>query len=190
MKTASRSTYGATAQIFHWLTAIVVVVAFAYGLGGSEQRVYLPSRDFERQLHETLGMAVLLLTALRLAWKLFDQRPAPLEMPRWMERASGAVQALLYLLLFAVPVSAMVGAWLEGHDVTLLAGIVFTSPLASAHDLGVRISELHTWLGDAILWVAGAHALAAIYHHAILKDGTLVSMVPASLAKRLPGKLR
>jgi cytochrome b561 len=173
MKTASRSTYSATAQIFHWLTAIVVVVAFAYGLGGSEQRVYLPSRDFERQLHETLGMAVLLLTALRLAWKLFDQRPAPLEMPRWMERASGAVQA-----------------WLEGHDVTLLAGIVFTSPLASAHDLGVRISELHTWLGDAILWVAGAHALAAIYHHAILKDGTLVSMVPASLAKRLPGKLR
>jgi cytochrome b561 len=188
MKSASESTYSAPAQVFHWLTAIVVGVAFAYGLGGSEQRVYLPSRDFERQLHESLGMAVLLLTALRLLWKLFDQRPVPLKMPRWMERASGAMQALLYLLLFAVPVSAMVGAWLEGHDVTLLAGIVFTSPLASSHDLGVRISELHTWLGDAILWIAGAHALAAIYHHAILKDATLVSMLPASIARRLPGK--
>ena len=66
----SASAYSATAQLLHWATALLVVVAFAYGLGGSEQRVYLPSRDFDRQLHETLGMAVLLLTALRLVWKL------------------------------------------------------------------------------------------------------------------------
>lgn len=188
MKVAPESRYSATAQFFHWLTAIVVVVAFAYGLGGSEQRVYLPSRDFERQLHETLGMAVMALTALRLAWKLFDKRPVAHDMPQWMALASGAAQGLLYLLLFAVPVSAMVGAWLEGHDVTLLAGVVFPSPLARSHDLGVRISELHTWLGDAIVWIAGAHALAAIYHHAILKDTTLVSMLPAGIARRLPGR--
>ena len=72
--------------------------------------------------------------------------------------------------------------------VTLLAGVVFPSPLARSHDLGVRISELHTWLGDAIVWIAGAHALAAIYHHAILKDTTLVSMLPAGIARRLPGR--
>ena len=186
----SASAYSATAQLLHWATALLVVVAFAYGLGGSEQRVYLPSRDFDRQLHETLGTAVLLLTALRLVWKLFDNPPVPPDMPRWMERASRSVQVLLYLLLFAVPVTAMLGAWLEGHDVTLLGGIRFVSPLASAHDLGVRISDLHTLLGDAILWIAGAHALAAIYHHAILKDGTLLSMLPASIAMRLPGRLR
>ena len=178
----SASAYSATAQLLHWATALLVVVAFAYGLGGSEQRVYLPSRDFDRQLHETLGMAVLLLTALRLVWKLFDNPPVPPDMPRWMERASRSVQVLLYLLLFAVPVTAMLGAWLEG--------IRFASPLASAHDLGVRIADLHTLLGDAILWIAGAHALAAIYHHAILKDGTLLSMLPASIAMRLPGRLR
>lgn len=184
----SDSTYSATAQFFHWATAVLVVIAFVYGLGGSEQRVYLPSRDFDRQLHETLGVAVLLLTALRLVWKLFDTRPAPLDLPRWMERASRAVQGLLYLLLFAVPVTAILGAWLEGHDVTLLGGIAFASPISSIHDLGVRISDLHTWLGDAILWIAGAHALAAIYHHAILKDATLVTMLPAGIAARLTGR--
>ncbi|MEO8543878.1 MAG: cytochrome b [Burkholderiaceae bacterium] len=187
MPSASRSSYSATAQFFHWATAVLVVVAFVYGLGGSEQRVYLPSRDFERQLHETLGMTVLLLTALRLGSKLFDARPAPLAMPRWMEQTSRTAHGLLYVLLFAVPITAIVGAWLEGHDVTLLAGIRFAPPMASVHDLGVRISELHTWLGDAILWVAGAHALAAIFHHAILKDATLVTMLPAFIARRLPG---
>jgi len=188
MRSASNSTYSATAQFFHWVTAALVVVAFVYGLGGSEERVYLPSRDFERQLHETLGMAVLLATALRLIWKLFDTHPAPLDIPRWMALASRSIQGVLYLLLFAVPVTAMVGAWLEGHDVSLLAGIRFASPIGNAHDLGVQISEVHTWLGDAILWIAGAHALAAIYHHAVLKDATLVTMLPASIARRLPGK--
>ena len=50
--------------------------------------------------------------------------------------------------------------------------------LMLSHDMGARIAEIHTWLGDAILWVAGLHALAAIYHHAVIRDGVLVSMLP------------
>jgi cytochrome b561 len=32
--------YGTVAQFFHWATAILVLVAFIYGPGGSESRVY------------------------------------------------------------------------------------------------------------------------------------------------------
>ena len=68
MKNLSPTRYGRVAQFFHWATAILVLVAFIYGPGGPEQRVYLPVRDFERQLHETLGLCVLALVALRLLW--------------------------------------------------------------------------------------------------------------------------
>jgi len=51
--------------------------------------------------------------------------------------------------------------------------------LGLSHDLGVTIAEIHTLLGDAILWVAGLHAAAGIYHHVVLKDGVLVSMIPS-----------
>jgi cytochrome b561 len=180
--------YGAVAQAFHWATAIFVLVAFVYGLGGPEDRVYLSSRDFDRQVHETLGMVVLVLAVLRVLWKLVDSKPASLDLPRWMEISSKAVQGLLYLLLFAVPLTAVLGAWFEGHPVVLLAGVQFASPFAVSHKTGVWISEIHTWLGDAILWLAGAHAAAAIYHHAVLKDVTLVSMLPPWLAQRLPGR--
>jgi cytochrome b561 len=44
--------------------------------------------------------------------------------------------------------------------------------------VGVEIAALHTWLGDAILWLAGFHALAALYHHIMLKDDVLASMLP------------
>jgi cytochrome b561 len=170
--------YGAMAQGIHWLTALLVLVAFIYGPGGSEQRVYSPARDFERQLHETLGLCVLALVVIRVLWRMFDTRPRPEPMPRWMKLASKAVQGLLYLLLFAVPMTAIAAAWLQGHPVTLLAGFEIAPLLDTSRDLGNKIAQVHTWLGDTILWLAGLHALAALYHHFLLGDGVLASMLP------------
>jgi cytochrome b561 len=175
---SSNTRYGAVAQAFHWATAILVLIAFIYGPGGSEQRIYSVARDFDRQLHETLGMSVLALAVLRLLWRLVDTRPEPLEVARWMGLAARAVQLGLYLLLFAVPLTAITGAWLEGHPLTLLGGLEIAPKIAEAHALGATIAEIHTWLGDAILWLAGLHALAALVHHFFLRDGVLLSMLP------------
>lgn len=177
--------YGAVAQFLHWATAVLVLIAFIYGPGGSEQRVYSAARDFDRQLHETLGMSVLVLVALRLAWRMVDARPDHVQMVRWMEIAATVVRTTLYMLLFGVPLTAIAGAWLEGHPLTLLGGIEIPPALALSHDLGAIVARVHTWLGDAILWVAGLHALAALFHHFVFKDRVLESMIPAQLAARL-----
>jgi cytochrome b561 len=159
------------------LTAVLVLVAFIYGPGGSEQRVYSAARDFDRQLHETLGLAVLILSALRLVWRLLDPQPDPEPVPRWMGFASKLVQVLLYILLFVVPLTAITGAWLEGHPLTWLGGDI--GPwIGTSHGIGARIATLHGWLGDVILWLAGFHAAAALFHHFVLRDGVLRSMIP------------
>ena len=178
MVTASHSTrYSTLAQALHWATAILVLVAFIYGPGGSEQRVYSAAREFDRRLHETLGLTVLALTALRLAWRAFAHRPDPPAVPRWMGTGAKVVQVLLYVLLFVVPLTAISGAWLEGHPLTWLGGDI--APLvAESHAIGARLAELHGWLGDTILWLAGLHALAALFHHFFLRDGVLLSMLP------------
>jgi cytochrome b561 len=188
MQDNSRTRYGTVAQVFHWVTAVLVLVAFIYGPGGSEERVYSPAGDFDRQLHETLGLCVFALVVLRLLWRMVDTRPDPPPLSRWMGLASKAVQGALYLLLFALPFTAVTGAWLEGHSVTLLAAVQIPSPLGVSHGVGATMAEVHTWLGDVILWLAGFHALAALYHHLILKDSVLVSMLPnwVSLRKRQP----
>jgi cytochrome b561 len=102
-----------------------------------------------------------------------------------MEISSKALQGFLYLLLLAVPLTAVLGAWLEGHAVVLLTGQVFAPQLATSHTLGTQISEIHAWLGDLILWLAGAHAAAAIYHQAVLKDAVLVTMLPNWAERRI-----
>lgn len=176
--TPSVSSYSKISKILHWLTAILVVIAFYDGLGGNESRVYLPARDATRQLHETLGIAVLALLVLRVIWRAFDERPVKPESSRMMALAAKSVQFTLYVLLLAVPLTAVLGAWFEGHAVTLLSGVVLNSPFQSSHDLGVNLSNVHVFLANAILWVAGLHALAALYHHYVLKDDVLKSMLP------------
>ena len=172
------SRYSAPTQALHWLTAILVLVAFIYGPGGSEAHVYSAARNSERELHETLGLCVLALSVLRVIWRALDIRPEPPSVPRWMSLSAGAVQIALYVLLFAVPLTAISGAWLEGHTLTLLGNVSVPSPLVESHALGAEVAEVHTWLGDAILWLAGAHALAGLFHHYVLKDGVLRSMLP------------
>ena len=186
MEHRSVDRHGGVAQALHWLTAILVLVAFLYGPGGSEQRVYATARDFERQLHETLGLCVLSLVALRLFWRMFDRRPEAPQVTRWIGVAARVVQAALYLLLFAVPITAITGAWLEGHPLTLLAGIEIPPALTLAHDAGATVANIHTWLGDAILWIAGLHAAAGIYHHVVLRDGVLSSMLPRWFSPQRP----
>jgi cytochrome b561 len=179
---APKARHSGVAQAFHWLTAVVVLAAFLYGPGGSEERVYAHARDFERQLHESLGLCVLLLSLLRLAWRAIDTRPDPVVVPKWMGLASALLQAALFGLLFAVPVAGIAGAWLEGHPLTLLQGLQVPPWFAASHALGASIASLHTWLGDALMWLAGVHAAAALLHHFIIKDRVLLSMLPSWVA--------
>src|SRR6202521_3807782 len=97
-----RARYRAVAQLFHWVTAAFVLVAFTFGPGGSEQRVYAHASDFDRQLHETLGLCVFALVVMRVLWRMVDAPPDPPQVPRWMGLAAKAVQGALYVLLFAL----------------------------------------------------------------------------------------
>jgi cytochrome b561 len=174
----SRYRYGAAAQAFHWLTVILVIAAYTLSPGGSEEQVYSAARDFTRRAHETLGIAVGLLTLLRLAWRALDTVPQDPPMPAVMRYAAKIVHVGLYLLLLAVPLTAIVGAWLEAHPLTLLLLGDIASPLQEAHAAGQTIATIHTYLGDAIVWVAGLHAAAGLFHHFFLRDRVLRSMLP------------
>lgn len=176
--------YSPFSQFLHWLTAVLVLVTFSLGPEGNAQRVYSAEFDVTRPLHETLGLAVFALSILRIIWKLVDKRPQPLALARWMEIASKAVQGVLYLLLLAVPLSAIFGAWFGGHALQLAGGTTIAPAVAAHQALGQQLAELHGLLGDLMLWLAGAHAAAAIYHQKVLKDGVMRTMLPVWVEQR------
>src|SRR5947199_186621 len=82
----------------HWVTAVLVLAAFIYGPGGFEDHVYAQATDFDRQLHETLGLCVFALALIRVLWRAFQRPIEPGQVPRWMGVAAKIVQWALYLL--------------------------------------------------------------------------------------------
>ena len=170
--------YSATVRLFHWLTALLVVVAYIVSIGGPEMGVYSTVNDFSRGSHELLGMSVFALTTARVCWWTIFPSPMSPAMPVWMEIGARLGQWALYALLVLVPVTAVVGAWLEGHPLTLLAVGNIQPWLAQSPQLGLALGDIHGWLGDALMWLAGLHATAALYHHFWRRDTVLLSMLP------------
>jgi cytochrome b561 len=168
----SEMRYGLVAQALHWITAALVLgawlVAGTWRGGGS----YLLA------LHQTLGFAVFVVVLVRLAWRQFDRRPETPPMPGIMASTSKVAHWLLYALLIVVPATAMAGSWLESHSVTVY-GIGAIGPfLTTSRSFGRQILEIHQLLGTTIMWVAGLHAAAAIFHHFFLRDRVLRQMMP------------
>ena len=153
-----------------------MLVLAAYVLSKCDRySLYSADADGLRRIHETLGVLVFIVVVLRLLWRLIDSTPAKSPMPRWMAMAAKLVQLALYALLIAIPATAVLGTWLEGIPVTL-PGFDIAPQITKAHGLGQLIMEIHPILGNAILWVIGVHAAAALFHHFYLRDDVFQSM--------------
>lgn len=182
--------YDALSRVFHWLTAIVVTIAFVLGPGGFGRLMHQgidPATRSDIVWHESLGILVFVLTTLRLLWLAFRPTAPVIDMAGWMHAASKLVHLALWALMLLLPLTALLALASEAHPLTLLDNIridqmpmVAKLPIAKLANWG----DVHKFLGDAVMWVAGGHALAAVYHHVILKDRVLFTMLPSKWLQR------
>jgi cytochrome b561 len=183
------SRYDALSRAFHWVTAIAVLIAFILGPGGFGRLMHSgvdPATHSDIVWHETLGLLVFALTVLRLLW-VAVRPPAPrFDAGSWMDKMGKLMHLALWALLLVLPATALLALGSEGHPLTLLGDVrvdqmplIANSPLAKLADWG----DVHGLLGDVLIWFAGLHAVAALYHHVFLKDGVLASMLPRRWAR-------
>lgn len=183
------SQYDFLSRAFHWVTAIAVTIAFILGPGGFGRLMrdgIDPATRSDIVWHESLGILVFVLTVLRLVWVAFRPAVSKIEMAGWMQLMAKLVHLGLWMLMLAVPATALLTLGSEGAPLTLLGGVradqltmIANWSLAKMADWG----EVHQFLGDAIMWIAGLHAAAAIFHRLVLKDGLLASMLPYKWAR-------
>ncbi|ABE62746.1 cytochrome B561 [Nitrobacter hamburgensis X14] len=171
--------YGAIPQAIHWLTVILVVVAWTLGLLGDE----LPKgtqRDAGLFVHISAGLAVIILLVVRLAWNFFNPPPSAgsTTLGIWLVRAGHAAHYLLCVLLFAVPVAGIVLQFARGDSIALFGLFEIASPWVKDRAFSGNIEEVHEVLAHTLMIVAGLHAAAALIHHWILRDQTLARMLP------------
>ncbi len=177
----SKSRYGAVPQILHWLTAIFVICGWLLGEFGD----YLPkgnARAVGLFTHMTLGQCVIALLVARLAWRMVNPPPPP-EPTRFgslLEMAAKFSHFTLYVLLLVVPCIGMIVQLKRGHALPIFGFWHVASPWPTDRALARSILSVHKYLADALLILAGVHATAALVHHWLFRDRTLVRMLPAA----------
>ncbi|MBT9539501.1 cytochrome b/b6 domain-containing protein [Thiobacillus sp.] len=173
--------YPALLIALHWLTALAVVIAYASSGNPAESHDLFDA--LIGQVHVISGLAVFALVALRLPARLLLGTPAALPAPRWQARLARAAHIALYALMLLVPLAGWAALADETATFTLAGGIAL--PLPDAHASWVEwLGETHETLGNAFIWLAGLHALAALVHHNLLRDATLLRMLPLKALAR------
>lgn len=177
---ATEFRYSPAAQIFHWLSVLLVATAWTLGILGDE----LPKgsiRQLGEFIHIMLGEAVALLLVLRLVWRFVSPPPPddPSPFGPVADAAAKLVHLALYGLLFAVPVVGVVTLFHGGEALSLFGLYDVPSPWPRSRELKHYSKEIHELLAHALILLAFLHAAAALAHHYILQDRTLKRMMPA-----------
>jgi cytochrome b561 len=180
-----REHWGDLAKAFHWTIVLLILAQGTIGLVMVELPRgpgVIPVYSF----HKSLGLTIFALAILRFAWRAFDPRPEfpPTVPPRQVLMARFG-HALLYALLFAVPLS---GWWFD--SVAALRPLywfgLFEVPHLTGPDKALKdlVAELHETLFWVLVAVAASHAAIALYHQFGMRDNVLGRMWPASLQRR------
>jgi cytochrome b561 len=184
--TNSNNAYGLVAVVLHWLVASAVLGLFALGLWMVELTYYDDWYRTAPAIHKAVGVLLFMAVVLRLGWRQLGPRPAPLASHRPLERrAAGIAHALMYILLFTVMLSGFLISTADGRPIDvfgLFSVPALVSDLPNQADIA---GKLHLYLAITLVSLAALHALAALKHQIIDRDGTLLRMLgraPAATA--------
>ncbi len=171
--------WGSVSKSLHWLIALLILALGIVGLlMGELPRT--PKYFWVYTAHKSIGITVLALVALRLLWRLYAGAPRPVPgTPTWQERIAEATHWLLYVLMFAIPLSGWLYDSASGLRPFKLFGLYEMPKLVAPSEQSAQVSHaIHEWGFWLLILVVLAHAGAALYHHLHQRDATLARMLP------------
>ena len=173
--------YGVIPQTLHWLTVGLVVLAWALGTF-DDALPKATARAAGLFVHISAGLAILAVLAARLLWRLADPPPSPepTVLGAWLDHAGRLAHYALYVLLIAAPVAGIVLQFARGDALPLFGLSEIPSPWLADRAFARTVKEVHEVLANGLVVLAGLHAAAALVHHWVLRDRTLVRMLPGS----------
>ncbi len=146
----------------HWLIAALVIFQLFFGESMTHAVDAVAqgttATPFDTQfasLHYWFGIAILALVVVRLVVRLTRGiPPAAPSTPRWSDLAARIAHGLFYVLLVAVPVTGLLGYYVEGP-----------------------FGDIHAWAKPVFIGLIAIHGAASVYHQFWVKDGTLSRML-------------
>ncbi len=178
--------YSNVAVALHWLIAAGIITLIYLGLTMTDLKPFSPEQFRMYQLHKSIGITVLGLSALRLAWRLLHTAPPlPAGMARWERLSARGTHLIFYVLMFFMPLTgwAMVSAS-PLHIPTVLYGVAklpnlpWIESLPNPKAVESVFGELHENGGWVLIALIALHIAAALKHQFIARDNLILRMLP------------
>ncbi len=142
-----------------------------------------PNRFMIYQLHKSFGIMVLILSVLRLFWRLRHKPPAlPSHMKPWERGAARFTHIAFYVIMMGMPLLGW--AMVTASPLPIPTKLFWTVPwpdlpfIPESKDLEALLKGLHRNIGKLTIVLIALHIGAALKHHFIGKDHVLASMLP------------
>jgi cytochrome b561 len=172
--------YSGFAKLLHWLVAVCVLAMIPIGIAmGNYQG---PTGDTLYNLHKSLGVLVLVLMTVRVAYRL--RHGAPLPEPTlapWQRGVSATVHTLLYVLIVVQSILGYFSNSAYGATTPFFGLFEISAALDENKPLSDRLFLIHRSLGFVIALLVLLHIGAALQHYFIRRDGVLQRMLPRAL---------
>jgi len=169
--------YGAVAKILHW--SVVGLLVAQYAIGWFMPDIHHSMEPGRAMIaHVSVGITVLALIIVRLAWRVFHPVMPDPSLPLWQRYASGVIHWLLYTLVIATTMTGWLFASFRGWTIPYF----FAVPLPMlASESASAIRFIHGWhqaMEWSLLVVIGIHIAAALMHVFLYRDRIMQRMLP------------
>jgi cytochrome b561 len=173
------SRYSAAQKVLHWTTAVLIVVMVAVGLTMTNMGDG-PLKNALYELHKSTGLLVLVLALIRVAVRRTRSAP-PLEpMPEWQRMAAYTSHYSMYVLIVLVPLMGWIATSYCCKPVNFLWTVPVSLPIPDAPTMEAAkpLFLIHFTLAFILAAIVTIHVTAALHHHFVKRDRTLLRMLP------------
>ncbi|MDR3431578.1 MAG: cytochrome b561 [Rouxiella aceris] len=162
----------------HWTVFLIVAATYAtIELKGFVPKT-LPLHQLLTLLHFSFGFCVLALMFLRVFVRLMYVTPGIVpKPPQWQHLLAQLTHLIIYMMFISIPILGILSLYFKGMEWTLFS---LKMPITIAPDLAFsrQLKSIHEFIANAGYYLIGLHAAAALFHHYIAHDNTLLRMMP------------
>lgn len=172
-----KNQYHPISILFHWLVVVLLIAAFAV----IELKGQFPkgseARELTKSIHGLIGQIIFVIMILRLCVRVLLGAPEPKNPIQVLAAASKAIHWLLYAILLIAPFFGILYFQYAGKEIHFF-GLVWPQFVTPDPLMKKSVENIHEFLGNSLYFLVGIHALAALWHHYILRDDVLARILP------------
>jgi len=172
----TKDAYGWISILIHWLMALSIIGMFALGMYMVDL-TYLDSWYKQApHLHISMGAVLFVLLLMRLIWRMSN--PVPNIYGNHMEKTIGLmVHRLHYVFMFFLMLSGYLIVTADGRGIEVFSWFEVPAVFPAEKGREAWVGDIHRYLAWAFMGFISLHASAALKHHFIDKDRTLLRML-------------